>query len=160
MITARIITLSDKGSRGERTDTSGPAAAEILSAKGFEVLGIDILPDEKEPLVQKLKDLSRECDLIVTTGGTGLSPRDITPEATRSVIDKEIPGIAEVMRAEGLSKTNRSMLTRGLAGILGETLIINLPGSEKAVRENLGSVVDVLAHAIDKIKGGDSDCGR
>ncbi len=160
MITAHILTLSDKGSRGERQDTAGPEAAKILRAAGFEVTGIDILPDEKTLIKEKLIELSRSTDLIITAGGTGLAPRDVTPEATREVIDREVPGIAEAMRAAGLSKTPRAMLTRGCAGARGQTLIINMPGSQKAVRESLEAVIDVLAHAIDTLKGSGNDCGR
>ncbi len=159
-MTARIITLSDKGSRGERTDTAGPAAAEMLKAAGFDVTGIDVLPDEKDLIISKLKEHAGTTDIIITTGGTGLAPRDVTPEATRQVIDREVPGIAEAMRAAGLKKTNRAMLTRGIAGAIGQTLVINMPGSQKAVVESLEAVIDVLAHAVETLKGSGQDCGR
>lgn len=160
MITARIITLSDKGSRGERQDTAGPEAAGMLKAAGFEVSGIDVLPDEKDLIAAKLKEYSETTDLIITTGGTGLAPRDVTPEATREVIEREVPGIAEAMRAAGLAKTPRAILTRGIAGARGQTLIINMPGSQKAVRESLEAIIDVLPHAVEKLKGSGDDCGR
>jgi len=160
VITARILTLSDKGSRGERQDTAGPEAQEMLKAAGFDVKGIDVLPDEKDLIISKLKEYARSTDLIITTGGTGLAPRDVTPEATREVIDREVPGIAEAMRAAGLKNTNRAMLTRGIAGAIGQTLVINMPGSRKAVKESLDAVIDVLAHAVETLKGSGEDCGR
>ncbi|MEW6116698.1 MAG: MogA/MoaB family molybdenum cofactor biosynthesis protein [Nitrospirota bacterium] len=159
MITVAVLTLSDKGSRGERTDASGPAIAEML--KGLaEVKYYDVLPDERELIRDKLMSYVGKVDLVFTTGGTGLSPRDVTPEATRDVIEREIPGIAEAMRMEGLKKTNRSMLSRAVAGVRGQTLIINLPGSPKAVKENLEVVLDVLPHAVEKIKGDPTECAR
>jgi molybdenum cofactor synthesis domain-containing protein len=158
MITAAVITLSDKGSRGEREDLAGPAIREMLGGIDAEVLHYEVIPDEKELIKAKLIEYSNRVDLIITTGGTGLSPRDVTPEATREVIDREIPGIAEAMRREGLRKTRRAMLSRAVAGVRGSTLIINLPGSPKAVKEGLESVMDVLVHAVEKIKGSTDDC--
>lgn len=160
MITVAILTLSDKGSRGEREDVSGPVIAVMLKGIGAEVRYSEILPDEKELIKGKLVDYSGKVDLILTTGGTGLSPRDVTPDATLDVIDREIPGIAEVMRAEGMKKTPRSMLSRAIAGVRGRTLIINLPGSPKAVQENLAVILGVIGHAVEKIKGDTSDCAR
>ncbi|MEK6672673.1 MAG: MogA/MoaB family molybdenum cofactor biosynthesis protein [Nitrospirota bacterium] len=160
MITVAVLTLSDKGSRGEREDVSGPVIADMLHRIGAEVRYSEILPDEKELIKDKLVDYSGRVDLILTTGGTGLSPRDVTPDATLEVIDREIPGIAEVMRAEGMKKTPRSMLSRAIAGVRGQTLIINLPGSPKAVKENLDVILGVIAHAVEKIKGDTSDCAR
>ncbi|MBZ0155453.1 MAG: MogA/MoaB family molybdenum cofactor biosynthesis protein [Alphaproteobacteria bacterium] len=159
MITVAVLTLSDKGSRGERTDASGPAIAETLREMG-EVKYYDILPDEKELIRGKLLEYSGKVDLILTTGGTGLSPRDVTPEATLEVIEREIPGIAEAMRMEGLKKTRRAMLSRAVAGVRGKTLIINLPGSPVAVRENLEIILDVIPHAVEKIKGSPEECAR
>jgi len=159
LITAAVLTLSDKGSRGERTDESGPAIADMLNGLG-EVKYYDILPDEKEMIRERLLFYAGKVDLILTTGGTGLSPRDVTPEATLDVIEREIPGIAEVMRAESLKKTKNAMLSRAVAGVRGQTLIINLPGSPRAVRENLVVIIDALPHAIEKIKGDPSDCAR
>lgn len=160
MISVAILTLSDKGSKGERQDLSGPAIGEMLKGIGAEIKHYEILPDEKEMIKEKLIEFSPKVDLILTTGGTGLSPRDVTPDATREVIDKEIPGIAEIMRSEGMKKTRRSMLSRAVAGVREQTLIVNLPGSPKAVKENLEVVLDILSHAIEKIKGETSDCAR
>ncbi len=159
-ITAAVLTLSDKGSRGERQDLSGPAIAGLLKGIGAEVLHSDILPDEREQIRERLLSYVGRVDLILTTGRTGLSPRDVTPEATLDVIEREIPGIAETMRMEGLKKTRRAMLSRAVAGVRGRTLIINLPGSPAAVRENLEVILDVLPHAIEKIKGSPEECGR
>ncbi|MEW6739296.1 MAG: MogA/MoaB family molybdenum cofactor biosynthesis protein [Nitrospirota bacterium] len=159
MITIAVLTLSDKGAKGEREDKSGPAIAKML--KGFgEVKYYDILPDERDLIKQRLLEYVNKVDLILTTGGTGLSPRDVTPEATIDVIEREIPGIAETMRMESLKKTNRAMLSRAVAGVKGQTLIINLPGSPTAVRENLEVIIDVIPHAIEKIKGDTKECAR
>lgn len=160
MIKVAILTLSDKGSKGEREDLSGPAIREILKRIDASVEYYEVMPDEKDLIKEKLMDYSKKVDLILTTGGTGLSPRDVTPDATLEVIEREIPGIAEAMRFEGLKKTNRAMLSRAVAGVRGNTLIINLPGSEKAVRENLEVIVDAIPHAIEKIKGDDAECAR
>lgn len=157
MITVAIITLSDKGSRGEREDLNGPEIKKMIKGIGI-VQYYEVIPDEKELIKEKLIDYSMKVDLIITTGGTGLSPRDVTPEATREVIDREVPGIAEAMRMEGLKKTNRAMLSRAVAGVRGKTLIINLPGSPKAIREGLAVVVGVIPHAVEKIKGSMEDC--
>jgi molybdopterin adenylyltransferase len=158
-ITACVITLSDKGSEGLREDLSGPTITEMLTAIDATVTHTEILPDEKALIIKKLIQYTDKVDLIITTGGTGLSPRDVTPEATLEVIERQIPGIPEVMRAAGLPKTHRAMLSRSVCGTRGSTLILNLPGSVKAVRENLEAVIDVLPHAIEKIKGDPSDCG-
>lgn len=160
MISVAILTLSDKGSKGEREDLSGPAIGEMLKGIGAEIRHYEILPDEKDMIKEKLIEFSPKVDLILTTGGTGLSPRDVTPDATKGVIDREIPGIAEIMRSEGMKKTRRSMLSRAVAGVRGQTLIVNLPGSPKAVKENLEVILDILPHAIEKIKGDTSDCAR
>ncbi|MCI0468793.1 MAG: MogA/MoaB family molybdenum cofactor biosynthesis protein [Nitrospirae bacterium] len=159
MITIAILTLSDKGSQGEREDKSGPAIEEMLKGMG-EVKHYEILPDEKLLIKDRLIEYCGKVDLIFTTGGTGLSPRDVTPEATLEVIEREIPGIAEMMRMEGLKKTRRSMLSRAVAGVRGQTMIINLPGSPAAVRENLAVIIDVIPHAVEKIKGSQEECGR
>ncbi len=158
MFTVAVLTISDKASKGEREDLSGPLISEILKPVGAEVRCYEILPDEKEIIKERLIDYSRKVDLILTTGGTGLAPRDVTPEATLEVIDKEVPGITEIMRAEGFKKTNRSIISRAVAGIKGETLIINLPGSPNAVRENLEVILDVIPHAVKKIKGDHTEC--
>ncbi|NWF97702.1 MAG: MogA/MoaB family molybdenum cofactor biosynthesis protein [Nitrospirae bacterium] len=160
MITAGILTLSDRGSKGEREDQSGAIIKDMLKIIGAEVRFYDILPDEKELIKNKLIEYSPRVDLILTTGGTGLSPRDVTPEATLEVIDRQVYGITEAMLIEGLKKTRRAMLSRAVAGIRGSCLIINLPGSPKAVRENLEVIIDVIPHAIEKIKGDPAECGR
>ncbi len=152
-----ILTMSDKGSRGERVDESGRLIRELTAELG-DVVIYEVIPDEKELIKSKLMEYSGMVDLILTTGGTGLSPRDVTPEATLEVIDRLVPGIAEAMRLEGLKKTPRAMLSRGVAGIRGQTLIINLPGSPRAVAENLSVILPVIPHAIEKIKGDTSEC--
>jgi len=156
-----VLTLSDKGSRGEREDTSGAYIKEKLLADGYKLRSYTVIPDKKQIIVGSLIDLvdKQKISLIVTTGGTGVSPTDVTPEAMIEVIEKEIPGMAEAMRAASLLKTSRAMLSRGKVGIRGESLIINLPGSLKAVRENLEVVLPVIRHALEKIHGGTSDCG-
>ncbi|MBI5739944.1 MAG: MogA/MoaB family molybdenum cofactor biosynthesis protein [Nitrospirae bacterium] len=159
MITVAILTLSDKGSKGERVDASGPAIEKMMKKMDAKVVSCDILPDEKALIKKKLLSLCNKVDLVLTTGGTGLSPRDVTPDATMEVIEREIPGIAEAMRSEGLKKTPFAMLSRAVAGVRGKTLIINLPGSPKAVWENLAAILDVLPHAVEKIKGSQKDCG-
>jgi molybdenum cofactor synthesis domain-containing protein len=160
MIKVCVLTLSDKGSSGEREDLSGPAINEMLGAINGKVEQYEILPDEKELIVKKLIQYSGRMDVILTTGGTGLAPRDVTPDATLEVIDREVPGIAEAMRSAGLQKTNRAMLSRAVAGVRGETLIINLPGSPKAVKEGLEAILDVIPHAVEKLKGGQEECAR
>jgi molybdenum cofactor synthesis domain-containing protein len=158
MITIAILTLSDKGAKGEREDASGTLIKDMLQGIGAEIKFYEILPDEKALIKEKLITYSREVDLIMTTGGTGLSPRDVTPDATLEVVEKQVPGIAEAMRSESLKKTGRAMLSRAVAGVRGKSLIINLPGSPKAVKENLAVILDVLPHAIEKIKGDPSEC--
>jgi len=154
-IRAAVITVSDACSRGEREDESGATLVELLEASGAEVVEKGILSDDLEPLVQRLEEIVRrgEVNLILTTGGTGLGPRDNTPEATRRVIAREAPGIAEAMRAASLKVTPMAMISRGVAGVASETLIINLPGSPKAVRESFAVIQPVLAHAVDLLAG-------
>lgn len=159
MFTVAVLTLSDKGFRGEREDVGGRLIAEMIKDIG-SISYHDVLPDDRETIKMRLLEYAGKVDLILTTGGTGLSPRDVTPDATLEVIERQVPGIAEAMRLEGLKKTNRSMLSRAVAGVRGQTLIINLPGSPKAVQENLEVIIDVLPHAIEKIKGDMRDCGR
>ncbi len=160
--TAAVITVSDKGSRGERVDTSGPALCAILRERGWEIAHTAIVPDELELIKNELVRCSDELGvcLVLTTGGTGFSPRDVTPEATAAVIERSAPGIPEAMRAESMRITPRGCLSRESAGIRGKTLIVNLPGSEKAARENLLSVVDALGHGTDILRSsGSADCG-
>lgn len=158
---AAVITLSDKGSRGERHDESGPALAACLREAGYDVVETLLLADEAGPLQQHLRRLAdqRQVDLILTTGGTGLSPRDITPEATLAVADKQVPGISEALRAASLAITPRAMLSRGVSVIRKKTLIINFPGSTKACREYWAIVADVLPHGLDILRGTGGDCG-
>jgi molybdenum cofactor synthesis domain-containing protein len=157
---AVIITVSDRGARGEREDGSGPEIARMLEAAGLEIIGRRIIPDEKEMIRQMLLEWcdGGDADLILTTGGTGVSPRDVTPDATREVIDREIPGMAEAMRRQSAAVTPHAMISRALAGIRGRTLIINLPGSPKGARENFSVLLPALTHAIEKIKGDESEC--
>ncbi len=159
--TCAVLTVSDKGSLGERVDRSGPMLQELLAGEGYRVVASRILPDVVSEIRTVLCDWAdrEQIDLIVTTGGTGLSPTDVTPEAMREVIDREVPGMAEAMRAASLLKTSRAVLSRGVTGIRGRSLIINLPGSERAARENIEVLLDVLPHALDKMKGGLDDCG-
>lgn len=151
--TAAVITVSDMGSRGLRQDTGGPAVRAMLEEAGFSVAHTAILPDEMEQISAELRDCAdrRRIDLIVTTGGTGLSPRDVTPEATRAVLEREIPAIPVAMWVEGLKVTPRAMLSRAVAGIRGSSLLLNLPGSEKAARENLAAVIGALEHGLHMI---------
>lgn len=160
MIRTAVITLSDKGSRGERVDESGKAVREQVAGIAATVDAYEVLPDEESLIIGVLERLadSGAIDLILTTGGTGVSPRDVTPEATRAVIDRELPGMAEAMRAASLQKTPHAMISRAVCGIRKQTLIINLPGSPKAVRENLAVILPAIPHAIEKIRGSQEDC--
>jgi molybdopterin adenylyltransferase len=145
-----ILTLSDRSAKGERADASGPALADLIHAQGWSVVKQAILPDDESAIRSALTEWADggEVDVILTTGGTGFAPRDVTPEATRKVIQREAPGLAEAMRAESLKKTPHAMLSRAVAGIRGRTLIINLPGSPKGAMENLQTVLPVLSHAV------------
>jgi len=153
-INAGVITVSDRSYRGEREDTSGPVIIEMLKSIGVEIVDFRIVPDEKDMIVDAMKTFADNLnvDLIISTGGTGLSPRDVTPEATLDVIDKRTPGIEEAMRAESMKITPYGMLSRAVAGVRGKTLIINLPGSPKAVKETLSVVLPALPHAIEIIR--------
>ena len=160
--TAAVITLSDKGARGERVDESGPAAAQMLQDAGYEILETLLLPDEPELLKTELIRLADEvqADLVVTSGGTGFSLRDQTPEATLAVADRNAPGIAEYIRMRSMQLTNRAMLSRGASVIRKGTLIVNLPGSPKAVRESLEFILDSLDHGLKILRGSASECAR
>lgn len=155
-----IITVSDKGFRGERADESGPAIQEMVGGLG-EVVLYQVLPDDLDVLKETMINLSDKgiVDLILTSGGTGLSPRDNTPEATLAVIEKEVPGLTEAMRFESLKKINRAMLSRAVAGVRHRTLIVNLPGSVKAVRECLEVILPVLPHGLEILTGRGGECG-
>ena len=159
---AAIITASDSGYRGEREDLSGPAIREILEREGYEVISMDILPDDQVMLAGKLQEIadSEKAELILTTGGTGFSERDVTPEATEEVIERKVPGIPEAIRAYSMTITKRAMLSRATAGIRGKTLIINLPGSPKAVKESLGFILGALDHGLKILRGIASECAR
>ena len=155
-----IITVSDKGARGERVDESGPAIREMVKSLG-EVTGYVVVPDELDLLKEAMIRMAdkEKINLILTSGGTGLSPRDNTPEATLAVIQKEVPGLAEAMRVESMKKTNRAMLSRAVAAIRNSTLIINLPGSVKAVRECLAVIMPALPHGLEILTGRGGECG-
>jgi molybdopterin adenylyltransferase len=161
MFTAGILTISDKGSRGNRQDKSGEAIRQILSTMDARIANYDIVPDEKELIVKKLVKWADEdnLDVVITTGGTGLTPRDVTPEATLTVVDRIVPGFAEAMRAESLKKTPHAMLSRAVVGTRGQCLIVNLPGSPKAVRECLQVILPALPHAVETLKGEAGECG-
>lgn len=154
-IRAGILTTSDRGSRGEREDTSALAIRELLASIGAAIVRYEVVPDEREVIADRLCAWadSGDIDLIVTTGGTGLGPRDVTPDATRDVVDREAPGVAEAMRAEGMRHTPMAMLSRATAGTRGRCLIVNLPGSERGARESLSAVLPVLPHAIELLRG-------
>jgi molybdenum cofactor synthesis domain-containing protein len=157
MIRLAIVTVSDKASRGERDDAGGPAIRDTLSASGVAFTEVDyrVVPDQEQLIGEALFHLSErdDVDMILTTGGTGLAPRDVTPQITLRSIDYEVPGIAEAMRAASLAVTPMGMLSRGVAGVRKRTLIINLPGNPKAVRENLSAVTAALQHAVDTLRG-------
>lgn len=154
-IRAGILTISDKASRGERVDTSGSAIAELLESIDASVARSEVVPDEHERIAAILRAWadSDELDVVLTTGGTGLGPRDVTPEATAEVIERPVPGLAELMRAAGVKHTPMAALSRGVAGVRGRCLIVNLPGSEKGVRQNLSAVIDLLPHAVELLRG-------
>lgn len=160
--TAAVITLSDKGAKGERVDESGPTAVEMLQDAGYEVVETMILPDEPAALKTQLIRLAdgRQVDLVITSGGTGFSMRDQTPEATMAVADRNAPGIAEYIRYRSMQLTNRAMLSRGVSVIRKKTLIVNLPGSPKAVRESLEFILDALDHGLNILRGSASECAR
>lgn len=155
-IRAAILTVSDSCSRGEREDVSGRTIEEILTKNGFEVCRKKIIPDVKETIADELKHLCDRDDInaVFTTGGTGLGPRDVTPEATMSVCEKIVPGLCEIIRAEGWHKTKNAVLSRAVAGIRGKTLIVNLPGSTKGAKESLEVIIDILPHAVEMMHGG------
>jgi molybdopterin adenylyltransferase len=155
IIRAGVVTVSDKGYAGEREDASGPLLADLLRKMGAEVVSQTIVPDERGLIERTLVALADEAhvELVLTTGGTGPAPRDVTPEATRAVIEREMPGLAEALRFEGFRKTPLAVISRGVAGIRGRTLIVNLPGSPRAVREGMETLAPILPHAIKMLRG-------
>jgi len=160
---AVILTISDRCSHGEASDTAGPAAAELVSRQlGASIYRVEILPDDREAIAARLRHYGdgHSIDLVITVGGTGFSPRDVTPEATRDVVERLTPGLDEAMRAASLRKTPHAMLSRGVSGIRGRTLIVNLPGSRRAAVENLETILPALEHGLAKLRGDPSDCGR
>lgn len=158
--TAGVLTISDKASQGRRKDESGKTAAEMLEKEGYALARQKIVPDDRQKIVDTLVEwVDRDClSLIVTSGGTGLSPTDVTPQAMREVIDYEVPGIAETMRAASLKKTPHAMISRAMAGVRGSCLIINLPGSPGGVKDNLSVVLPALKHALSKLGGDKTEC--
>jgi len=152
---AKILILSDLAIRGEREDRSGPAVRDVLESHGWQVTALELLPDEFDQIRARLEAWtdSEDCDAVLTSGGTGLAPRDVTPEATRSVIETEVPGLAELMRAAGTRSTPFAALSRAVAGVRKRKLIVNLPGSPRGARESLESIIQILPHAIDQIQG-------
>jgi molybdopterin adenylyltransferase len=161
-IRVAVLTVSTRSSRGEREDTSGPAVCELVKQHLGEVVYYKVLPDKQVEIESELKRIcdNSGADIIFTLGGTGLAPSDVTPEATEGVIERTVPGIAETIRFKSMEKTQRAMLSRGISGVRGKTLIINMPGSEKAVRESFEIVQSVLPHAVELIHGEVKDCGR
>ncbi len=157
---AAVLTISDRSSRGERPDGSGPILVEMLRSAGYDITHIAIIPDERPEIEDALKAIAdeRAADLILTTGGTGFSPRDVTPEATLAVCDRLAPGIPEAMRYASLQITSRAMLSRSQAGLRKQTLIVNLPGSPKAAKENLNAILPALSHGLEMLSGRPADC--
>jgi len=155
MIRAAVVTISDSAAAGTREDRSGPAVRQRAEQLGWEVAAAELAPDDRDSISRLLSDLSdrRGVSLILTTGGTGVAERDVTPEATRAVVDREIPGLAELMRAEGRKSTIRAVLSRGIAGTRGRTLIVNLPGSPRGAVESLEAVAELAPHIIDLLEG-------
>jgi len=156
MLRVAIVVASDRSASGERADATGPALAEAAGALPAEVIGLEVVPDERDRIagaIIRLAD-SEAADIVFVAGGTGLGPRDVTPEATRAVVDREAPGIAEAIRSRGLAVTPRAMLSRAVAGVRGRTLVVDLPGSPKGAVESLSFVRDALAHAVEIIRGG------
>jgi len=156
-----VIVVSDKGYRGEREDRSGKYIISFFKERNWDITDYSIVPDEKDMIKEKLLDIcdGEKSNLIITTGGTGFSPRDVTPEATKEVLERDVPGFSEIIRIEGQKKTSRAILSRGVSGIRKKTLIINLPGSIKGVKDSLDIIYKPLPHGIDILTEKDTDCG-
>jgi molybdopterin adenylyltransferase len=152
-MTAAILTVSDSCARGERQDLSGPALRKLLEKGGFQIAVHEIVPDERAIISRKIQELATVSRLVVTTGGTGISERDVTPEATRDVCDRLLDGVAEMMRREGLKHTPTAVLSRGVCGTLGKALVVNVPGSPKGATESLGAVLHIIPHALELLDG-------
>lgn len=152
---AAVLTVSDRSARGERPDASGPLLAGLLRGLGLDVADPVVVPDEVEAVQEALRAAASSYDLVVTTGGTGLTPRDVTPEATAPLLDRQVPGIAEALRSRNASAVPTAVLSRGLAGTIGTTLVVNLPGSTGGVRDGIAVLADVLDHALSQLRGGD-----
>ncbi len=152
---AKILVLSDSAASGQREDLSGPAVGESLEARGWRVVAHEVLPDDAEQIRRRLETWtdSDDCDAVFTTGSTGLGPRDVTPEVTRRIIEREVAGLGELMRAEGLKKNRRAALSRGLVGVRKGKLIVNLPGSVRGAKESLEAILDLMPHAVDMVQG-------
>jgi molybdenum cofactor synthesis domain-containing protein len=162
MIRAAVLTISDSAYAGQRADLSGPAVRERLEQLGWSVAALEVLPDERELIAQRLATLAdgNQVSAIFTTGGTGVAPRDVTPEATRSVVEREIPGLAELMRARGREVTPRAVLSRGVAGTRGKVLVVNLPGSPKGALDSLDAIVDLVPHILELLRGSSQHAGE
>ncbi len=160
MIRAAVVTVSDRSARGDREDLSGPEVVRVVSALPADVVATEIVPDDPDEIRRVLLYFCDrlDLDLVVTTGGTGVDPRDVTPDTVRPLLDREIPGMAEAMRADSLARVRTAMLSRSVAGVRGRTLVVTLPGSPGGARENLAAVADVSPHAIGKIRGEGGDC--
>lgn len=156
-LTAAVLTVSDRASSGEYEDQSGPAAAAALGALGFEVVATRVVPDGAEPVANAITELAALADLVVTTGGTGMSPRDLTPEGTLQVIEREVPGLSEAMRAATFGRMPYGMLSRGVCGVVGRTLVVNLPGSVRGVEEGIAVIGPALSHGVELLVARESD---